>query len=103
MAAINEFKPNIAFHPGDTLEEKLEEMEMGSEEFARRTGLDERDILAVLRGDVSVSPEMSFRFEAVTRIPSHMWLKKQARYDLYKEEGGKVCERTVRLPEMAFA
>jgi len=103
MAAVNEFRTDIAFHPGETLEEKLKEMEMGSEEFACRTGLDERDILAVLRGEVSVTPEMSFRFEAVTKIPSHMWLKKQARYDLYKEENGKVCERTVRLPEMAFA
>jgi len=103
MAAVNEFRTDIAFHPGETLEEKLEEMEMGSEEFACRTELDERDILAVLRGEVSVTPEMSFRFEAVTKIPSHMWLKKQARYDLYKEENGKVCERTVRLPEMAFA
>jgi len=103
MATINEFKPDIAFHPGDTLEEKLEEMEMGSEELAYRTGLDERDILAVLRGEGSVTPEMSFRFEAVTKIPSRMWLKKRARYDRYKEEGGEVRERAVRLPEMAFA
>jgi|GEM_PF-2408421 len=87
MATVNTYKPSIVFHPGDTLKEKLEEMEIGIEEFAYRTGLGEEDILAVLRGESPVTPEMSVRFETITKIHSDFWLRKQARYDQYKEEG----------------
>lgn len=78
-----EYKPIKAFHPGDTLREKLEEMGMSVKEFAVRTSKPEKTINAVLNGDSSVTPDMAIAFEQVTLIPAHMWLNLQRTFDEY--------------------
>ncbi len=84
MATINEFFTDIAFHPGDTLEEKLQEMQIGPKEFAIRTGKPEKTITAIIKGDSAVTPEMAMLFENVLQIPARFWIKKQANFDEYK-------------------
>lgn len=84
MATVNEFYTDIAFHPGETLAEKLEELKMGPKEFAIRTSKPEKTIIAILKGDSSITPEMAVLFESVLKIPADFWLKKQFRYDEYK-------------------
>ncbi len=83
MTTINQFKPDVVFHPGETLHEKLEELNMGPKEFAIRTGKPEKTIIAILNGDSSVTPEMAVLFESVIKIPADFWLRKQFRYDEY--------------------
>ncbi len=84
MANTNEFHADIAFHPGETLAEKLEELSMGPKEFALRAGKPEKTILAILRGDSSITPEMAVIFESVLSIPARFWIKKQYSFDEYK-------------------
>lgn len=69
------------YHPGDTLEEKLQEMGMGVKEFATRVSKPEKTIIAVLKGKSSVTPDMAVAFEMVTKIPAEMWLRHQKSYD----------------------
>src|SRR5690625_502780 len=83
MVPQNEFILDIAFHPGDTLKEKLEELGMGPKEFALRSGKPEKTITAILKGESSVTPEMAVLFESVLKIPAHFWLNKQRNYDEY--------------------
>ena len=77
------YKPQTAFHPGETLREKLEETGMSAKEFAIRTGKPEKTISAVINGKSSVTPEMAVLFENVLKIPASFWLRKQKRYDEY--------------------
>jgi len=84
MATLNEFYTDIAFHPSDTLAEKLEELNMGPKEFAVRTGKPEKTIIAILKGDSSITPEMAVLFESVLKIPANFWIKRQFNYDEYK-------------------
>ncbi|VBB46920.1 putative addiction module antidote protein HigA [uncultured Paludibacter sp.] len=84
MATINEFYTDIAFHPGETLREKLEELNMGSKEFAIRTGKPEKTIIAILNEESSITPEMAILFENVLKIPARYWIKKQYSFDEYK-------------------
>lgn len=84
MATVNEFHTDIAFHPGETLAEKLEELKMGPKEFAIRTGKPEKTIIAILKGDSSITPEMAVLFESVLKIPASFWIKRQYSYDEYK-------------------
>lgn len=81
MVPQNEFRLDIAFHPGETLEEKLEEMKMGPKEFSVRTGKPEKTINAVLKGESSITPDMAILFEDVLQIPARFWLKQQYEYD----------------------
>ncbi len=73
----NRYIPQVVFHPGETLSEKLAEMKMGSKEFAVRTDKPEKTINAVLKGESSITPDMAVQFESVTKIPAHFWMNKQ--------------------------
>jgi HTH-type transcriptional regulator/antitoxin HigA len=77
----NQYHPQIAFHPGETLAEKLEELVMGPKEFAIRTGKPEKTVIAILKGKSSITPEMAVQFEHVLKIPAHFWLNMQRNYD----------------------
>lgn len=72
-----------AFHPGVTLDEKLQEMEMSRLEFAAQTGVPVFVIESIIAGNMSVTTDMSLAFEKVTRIPAHYWLNAQHNYDEY--------------------
>jgi HTH-type transcriptional regulator / antitoxin HigA len=79
----NQYHPQIAFHPGETLAEKLDELGMGPKEFAVRSGKPEKTVIAILKGKSSITPEMAVQFEHVLKIPAHFWLNMQRTYDEY--------------------
>jgi HTH-type transcriptional regulator / antitoxin HigA len=81
MANINQYIPQVAFHPGETLSEKLDELGMGPKEFAIRTGKPEKTIIAIIKGNSSITAEMAVQFENVLKIPAHFWLNIQRNYD----------------------
>jgi addiction module HigA family antidote len=70
-------------HPGEVLDEKLEEMGMSIKEFALRATKPEKTIIAVINGNSSITTEMAVSFEAVTKIPASFWLNNQRLYDEY--------------------
>lgn len=73
----------VVYHPGETLEEKLQEMGMSVKEFATRVSKPEKTVIAVLKGKSSITPDMAIAFELVTKIPAHMWLNLQKNFDEY--------------------
>ena len=81
MTRQNQYFPQTSPHPGETLTEKLEEMQMGPKEFSLRTGKPEKTIIAVLKGKSAITPDMAVRFEGVTKIPAHFWMNHQRSYD----------------------
>lgn len=80
----NQDSPQIVFHPGVTLAEKLEEMKMSIKEFSVRTGKPEKTVIAVLNGESSITSEMAVVFENVLKIPAHFWMTKQLHFDEFK-------------------
>ena len=94
MAKQNQFFPQVVFHPGETLDEKLKEMGMGPKEFAFRAGKPEKTITAILKGESSITPDMAVQFESVTRIPARFWMNSQRGYDEYiaRVKRGKIVE-----------
>ncbi len=83
MTRQNQYFPQSRPHPGETLTEKLEEMEMGPKEFALRTGKPEKTIIAIMKGESSITPDMAVQFENVTKIPANFWMNHQRSYDEY--------------------
>jgi len=86
MAKHNQYFPQTMPHPGRTLVEKLEEMGMGSKEFAIRTCIPEKTISAILNGKSAITPDMAIQFDNVTQIPAHFWMNSQRIYDGYAEK-----------------
>lgn len=92
---FNPAKLPVVYHPGEILDEKLQEMGMGVKEFATRVSKPEKTIIAVLRGKSSITPDMAIAFEMVTKIPAHMWLRHQKSYDEFiarKKREKTLCE-----------
>lgn len=81
METINKYHPTTVSHPGETLAEKLTEMGMSIKEFAIRTSKPEKTIIAVIKGNSSITSDMSIAFENVTNIPAHFWMNLQREYD----------------------
>lgn len=81
MATINQYFPQTVPHPGETLAEKLDEMGMSIKEFALRTSKPEKTIIAVEKGESSITPDMAVAFENVTKIPAYFWTNLQREYD----------------------
>ncbi len=77
----NQYRPQTVSHPGSTLAERLEELNMGSKEFATRTGKPEKTISRILSGDSAITPDMAVLFEDVLHIPADFWLARQKNYD----------------------
>ena len=72
---------DYAVHPGVTLREKLEELQLSPKEFAIRTGKPVKTISNILNGKSSITPEMAVQFEKVLNIPASFWIAKQADYN----------------------
>jgi HTH-type transcriptional regulator/antitoxin HigA len=100
MAKQNQYFPQSVPHPGETLAEKLEEMEMGPKEFALRTGKPKKTIIAVVGGKSSITPDMAVQFENVTKIPANFWMNHQRGYDEYI---ARVKRQTVIQEALAWA
>ncbi len=94
MTTQNQYFPKSRPHPGESLGEKLEEMQMGPKEFALRTAKPEKTIIAILKGKSSITPDMAVQFENVTKIPAHFWMNHQRSYDEYiaREKNMKIIE-----------
>lgn len=84
MATMNNYYPESVTHPGEILNETLEEKEIGSKELAIKTGKPEKTISAILNGNSSITPDMAVLFERVLKIPTHFWLEAQRNYDEFK-------------------
>ena len=81
MENFTQYNPKTISHPGQILAHKLQELEMSIKEFAIRVSKPEKTIIAVIKGDSSITPDMAVAFENITKIPAHFWLTRQRNYD----------------------
>ena len=81
---FNPAKLPKVYPPGETLEEKLMELNMSISEFASITAIPEDTVMSIINGDCAITPEMAEVFENVTKIPTYLWLRLQESYNEYK-------------------
>jgi addiction module HigA family antidote len=76
----NEFAPDFASPPGDTLLEALEERGMSQAELAERTGRPKKTINEIIQGKAEITPETALQLEYALGIPAHFWNNRERRY-----------------------
>lgn len=57
---------------------------MSVKEFAVRISKPEKTVIAIIKVDSSITPEMAVAFENVTKIPANFWINRQNIYDKVK-------------------
>jgi HTH-type transcriptional regulator / antitoxin HigA len=76
----NQFVPDYAVAPGETLLETLEANGMSQAEFALRTGRPKKTINEIIKGKSAITPETALQFERVLNIPSGFWNNLERNY-----------------------
>lgn len=95
-----EYRPDIAIHPGETLQENLESLGMSQIELSLRTGLTPKTVSEIVKGKSSITPSTALKFEKALGISARFWNNLQINYEetLARLEKDKQMER-----EYAFA
>jgi addiction module antidote protein, HigA family len=79
---INEYKDLIAFHPGQYVEELIEEYNVTQKEFAERLGISEMKLGKLVNGEESISNDIAEKLANITNISMKTWLNLQHVYDV---------------------
>lgn len=80
------YKSPLSLHPGNTLSEKLQELDMPPKDFGEQIGVDVDIIVDIILEERDVTPELAEAFEKGTKIPAAFWLRKQKRYNEFVEK-----------------
>lgn len=70
---VTGFNPDYAVPPGWTLEEALEDLSMNQADLARHTGLSEKHISQLIKGEAPVTFDTAIKLERATDIPARLW------------------------------
>ncbi|NOY16049.1 MAG: HigA family addiction module antidote protein [Gammaproteobacteria bacterium] len=79
---INQYTPDYSVTPGEVLEYELELRNMSRTELAKRTGLSEKHIIAILKGKGTtiITPETAIKLERALGMSVEYWLNLEAHY-----------------------
>jgi len=76
----NQFKPDYAVLPGDTLKETIDALGMSQTDLAERTGRPVKTINEIIQGKAGITPETALQFEKVFNIPASFWNNLEQNY-----------------------
>lgn len=92
--------PDLIIHPGETLTEILEDREMSQKELAVRTGMTEKHISTVVKGQKNISVAFAKKLEYALGIDASFWINLQSNYDrelLEFEEVNDITEAEIAI------
>jgi addiction module HigA family antidote len=76
------YNPNIAIHPGVTLKDELDFLQLSQKELALKAELSEKHISQILSGEANIGTETALKLERVIGVRADFWNEKQRNYDL---------------------
>lgn len=79
---IVEYKDLIAFHPGQYVEELIEEYNVTQKEFAERLGVSEKTISKLVNAEESIGKETAHKLAKLSGVSMQTWLNLQNAYDV---------------------
>jgi len=102
----NTYISDLAIHPGELLEETIEEIGMSQAELANRLGRPTQAINEIIKGKKSITPTTAIELEDVLKVPAHIWIGLEAEYQMVKakQEELKIMEKeSALLPNFPYA
>ena len=76
----NEYGPDYAVAPGETLLETLEELGLTQAELASRTGLSRKHVNQIVQGNAALTPSVADKLEMATGVPARLWTNLEANF-----------------------
>ncbi|MCX7044215.1 MAG: HigA family addiction module antitoxin [Candidatus Sumerlaeota bacterium] len=79
---INEYKPDRASHPGETLEEMLEEQGISMADMAGHLGCPVQTVSDIIHCHAAITDELARQLEhEFPLVPASFWIAMQRNYD----------------------
>lgn len=75
------YTPDIAIHPGSTLNDTLEALKMSQIELAERTGVSKKHINEIINQKSPITPETALKFASVFGTSPAFWNNLQKQYE----------------------
>ena len=91
----NQFVPDYAVAPGETLFDTIEALGMSQAELAERTGRPKKTINEIIKGKAPITPETALQLERVLGVPARFWNNLE---NNYRETVARIAEQE-RLQE----
>jgi HTH-type transcriptional regulator/antitoxin HigA len=101
----NAYISDLAIHPGEFLEETIEEIGMTQTELSKRLGRPQQAINEIIKGKKSITPETALELEDVLGIPSHIWIGLESEYQMVlarQEELKQMEEESILLEKFPY-
>lgn len=76
----NQFIPDYASPPGNTLVDILELQGMSQVELAKRLGINKKTINEIIKGKAPITSETAIKLENVLGVPAHFWNTREQQY-----------------------
>lgn len=74
------FQPDYAIPPGETLRDRLAEMNLSQTELAARAGLSTKHISQIMQGVAPITLETAIALHRITGVPASVWNRREADY-----------------------
>ena len=79
---VVEYKDLVAFHPGQYIEELIEDYNVTQKEFAERLGVSAKTISKLVNAEESISKETAHKLAKLSGVSMQTWLNLQNAYDV---------------------
>ncbi|MDD2450592.1 MAG: HigA family addiction module antitoxin [Sulfurovum sp.] len=102
----NIYQSDLAIHPGEFLEETIEELGMSQAELANRLGRPVQAINEIIKGKKSITSTTALELEDVLGVPSHIWIGLESEYQIVlarQEELKQMEEESTLLKNFPYA
>ncbi|MCW2690807.1 MAG: ImmA/IrrE family metallo-endopeptidase [Mycobacterium sp.] len=74
------FRPDYAIAPGETLRDRLAEMNLSQAELAARAGMSTKHVNQIMQGHAPITLETAVALERITGVPASFWNRREADY-----------------------
>lgn len=92
MTPRTDFEPDWRVHPGELLQEILDERGMSQTYLAFATGYSQKHINQIVKGHVGIGTTVAVRLERELGQPdAEFWLRAQMAYDLHAAREAEAC------------
>ncbi len=102
---MTNYQSDLAIHPGEFLEEVLEDIGMSQKELSKRVGRPTQAINEIVKGKKSITSVTALEFEDVLKVPVHIWIGLESEYQIVKakeREREQMQAETKLLPKFPY-
>jgi HTH-type transcriptional regulator/antitoxin HigA len=82
MATNKSLYSDLPIHPGEYLEEVIDELAMTKDELAKRLNRPAAKLSAIFKGQKAITPDTALQLDKVVGVPAHIWTGLEAEYRL---------------------